>query len=1171
MRLSKIKLVGFKSFVDPTTIHFPSSRVGIVGPNGCGKSNVIDAVRWVMGEASAKHLRGDSMADVIFNGSNTRKPVGTAAVELVFDNADGAAGGQYASYAEIAIKRSVSRDGTSSYYLNGTRCRRRDITDIFLGTGLGPRSYAIIEQGMISRLIEAKPEELRVFLEEAAGISKYKERRRETENRIRHTRENLDRLNDLREEIEKQIEVLHRQARAAERYKTLAAEARQLKAEVLALKYRELDQGLSGKDKEIGERENALQAVIAGLRHIETLIEKSRTSHTEAQDAFSEVQGRFYSAGADIARVEQAIQHGKESRQRQEKDLAQAEHALGEVQGHLDRDTGQLDELTRTLQELEPALQRAQADEQASGAQLQQAEQTMQDWQTRWETFNQQANDATRAADVERTRIEHIEQQIAQALARRDKRREEQKLLSVETQEQEIRQLQQDAGQAGASRDRLQGELETVLAAITRQREDDKALSAQLHSQRSELENLRGRLASLEALQQAALGKSKQAVNAWLQTRGLDSLPRLAEKLQVETGWERAVETVLGFYLEAVCVEELDSAAGGLQNLEQGAVALFEQCAEQGAVPATGVADHNLAAKVHSSLPVQELLTGVQTADSLAQAQAMRGKLGAGQSVITRDGIWLGPHWLRVNREEDERAGVLAREQEIRAVREQLTALHTGVTQSDTRQGELRQALKDHEARREELQTEVNRAYRQAADSQAQLNTRRTRLEQTRQRLAEVNAELADLEQQIKQSEQDVRSTRGKLELAITSLGDHEQQRSVLIAERDSLRTAHETAQQQAKTDRDTMHELAVRAEGRRSQLDSTQQNLERMRAQHERLSARRQELQASMEQGVTPQAELQTQLDEFLNLRGVVESELTRAREKLEALDEEMRSHEQQRTAKEHDSEEARAALEALRLGTQEMRVRRQTLNEQLQEMDFNIQDVFANLPEDATTADWQQRMEQAEARIQRLGNINMAAIDQYEEQVERKTYLDAQYQDLTEALTTLENAIHKIDRETRTRFKETFDRVNSGLQTAFPRLFGGGHAYLEMTGDDLLDAGVTVMARPPGKRNSTIHLLSGGEKALTAVALVFAIFELNPAPFCMLDEVDAPLDDANVGRFCDLVQQMSERVQFVFITHNKATMEMADQLTGVTMHEPGVSRLVAVDVEEAVQMAAM
>ncbi len=1150
MRLNKIKLVGFKSFVDPTVIHFPSSRVGIVGPNGCGKSNVIDAVRWVMGEASAKHLRGDSMADVIFNGSNTRKPVGTASVELVFDNADGAAGGQYASYAEIAIKRSVSRDGTSSYYLNGTRCRRRDITDIFLGTGLGPRSYAIIEQGMISRLIEAKPEELRVFLEEAAGISKYKERRRETENRIRHTRENLDRLNDLREEIEKQIEVLHRQARAAERYKALAAEARQLKAEVLALKYRELDNSLSGKDKEIGERENALQAIIAELRHVETLIEKSRASHTEAQDTFNEVQGRFYSVGADIARVEQAIQHGKELRQRQEKDLAQAEHALGEVQGHLDRDTVQLEELGRTLQELEPALQRARAAEQASGAQLQQAEQAMQDWQARWEAFNQQASDATRAADVERTRIEHMDQQIAQALARRDKRREEQTLLSAETQEQEIRQLQQDAEQAGANRDSLQAELDAVLAAITQQREDDKALSNTLHARRSELENLRGRLASLEALQQAALGKSKQAVNDWLQTRGLDSLPRLAEKLQVETGWERAVETVLGFYLEAVCVEELDSAAAGLQALEQCAVALFEQ----GNTPVPGAMTGNLAAKVQSGLPVH-----------------MRAKLGAGQSVITRDGIWLGPHWLRVNREEDERAGVLAREQEIRAVRDQVGALQTGVTQADEQQGNLRQTLKEHEARREELQTEVNRAHRQAVDSQALLNTRRNRLEQTRQRLAEVNAELADLDQQIEQGEQEVRATRGKLENAITSLGDHEQQRSVLTTERDNLRAAQEAAQQRAKADRDAMHELAVRAEGRRSQLDSTRQNLERMRDQHERLSARRQELQASLEQGVAPQGEQQTQLNELLNLRGTVEAELTQARQKLEVLDEEMRGHEQQRTAKEHDSEEARAALEALRLGAQEMRVRRQTLNEQLQDMDFNIQDVFANMPDDATPADWQQRLEQAEARIQRLGNINMAAIDQYEEQVERKTYLDAQHQDLTEALTTLENAIHKIDRETRTRFKETFDRVNSGLQAAFPRLFGGGHAYLEMTGDDLLDAGVTVMARPPGKRNSTIHLLSGGEKALTAVALVFSIFELNPAPFCMLDEVDAPLDDANVGRFCDLVREMSERVQFVFITHNKTTMELSEQLTGVTMNEPGVSRLVAVDVEEAVQMAAM
>ncbi|HET9680068.1 MAG TPA: chromosome segregation protein SMC, partial [Gammaproteobacteria bacterium] len=660
MRLSKIKLAGFKSFVDPTTIPFPSNRIGIVGPNGCGKSNVIDAVRWVMGEASAKHLRGDSMADVIFNGSTGRKPVGKAAVELVFDNADGGAGGQYASYSEIAIRREVSRDGASSYFLNGTRCRRRDITDIFLGTGLGPRSYAIIEQGMIARIIEAKPEELRVFFEEAAGISKYKERRRETENRIRHTRENIERLNDLRDEINKNLDVLKRQARSAERYKEMAAEARQLKAELLALKYREMDTGMADKDRVINERENAVESAVAQLRHAEADIEKQRSEHTAAQDTFNDVQGRFYTVGAEIARLEQAIEHARELRQRQEKDLAQTEHQHSELENHAKRDSDQIDDLSRVLGELEPGLTRATQAQQTSSDQLAQAEDAMQEWQTRWDAFTQQANESSQSANVERTRIDHLDSQLQQALNRLEKLRTERGNLSGQSLGQEISELEKQAEEAIQARDTAQRELEQALTAISEQREQDKTLNADLHAKRSALENSRGRLASLEALQQSALGKSRSAVNDWLADNQLANLPRLAEQLQVDEGWERAVETVLGFYLQAVCVEELDATANALTDLEQGAVALLEPSAGRSAVENNNA---SLAAHVRCELPLDFLLAGVKTAANLNEALAQRHTLAAGESFITPDGIWLGSNWLRVNREEDENAGVLAREQ----------------------------------------------------------------------------------------------------------------------------------------------------------------------------------------------------------------------------------------------------------------------------------------------------------------------------------------------------------------------------------------------------------------------------------------------------------------------------------------------------------------------------
>ncbi|HEX7029543.1 MAG TPA: chromosome segregation protein SMC [Gammaproteobacteria bacterium] len=1169
MRLRKIKLAGFKSFVDPTTINLPSNLVGIVGPNGCGKSNTIDAVRWVMGESSAKHLRGDSMADVIFNGSSARKPVGTAGIELVFDNAEGAVGGQYANYSEISIKRMVSRDGTSQYFLNGTRCRRKDIQDIFLGTGLGPRSYAIIEQGMISRLIEAKPEELRIFLEEAAGISKYKERRRETENRIRHTRENIERLDDLRGEIEKQLNHLQRQARTAERYKEFKAEERQSRAELIALKWKALDEDVGVKDREIAEKQNLLEAGVADQRNVELDIEKSRDRHVEANDAFNEVQGRFYSVGADIARIEQAIQHGKELRQRQERELAQAEHAWSEVQGHIERDTEQLEDVARALAEMEPGLERLRAAEETSTAAMQSADEAMQSWQTAWDAFNKDSSQASQSAQVDRTQIEHLERQVQQINNRIAKLEEEAKTLDPQALEAELDNLRVAEQSAGEQREKLQQELDERLQEITRLRDEDKQLTQTLHDRRSQLEDGRGRLSSLEALQQAALGKSREAVNDWLAGNSLESLPRLAERLDVSNGWERAVETVLGHYLEAVCVEEIDDLDGALNELRDGAVTLLD-----GHEPAGGNAggpSEPLSSHVKADKPLAALLAGVFTASGTQAALALRSKLQAGQSVITPDGVWVGANWVRVNREQDEHAGVLAREQEIKTLKEQQNRLANEVTELSGRQEAIRERLKDAELRREELQTEVNRAHRQYADAKAMLDSRAERQQQLRRRGEEVNAELNELNEELAQHDADVRAARGRLDETLSSLQGFEADHGKLLAERDALRSKLDAARAQAKADREAAHELALKVESRRSMRESTQRNLERMQQQLEQLSQRREELRGALEAGNTPVAGQQDELNALLEKRGKVEGELTEARRHVEELDAQLRNLEQERVAKERRVGSLREELNQLKLNSQEMRVRRQTLAEQLAELEMEAAPLLEALPEDANVDAWQQKVDDIVRRIERLGPINLAAIDEYEEQSERKQYLDAQHQDLMEALETLENAIRKIDRETRTRFKETFDKVNAGLQKNFPKLFGGGHSYLELTGEELLDAGVTIMARPPGKRNSTIHLLSGGEKALTAVALVFSIFELNPAPFCMLDEVDAPLDDANVGRFCDMVKEMSERVQFIYITHNKITMEMANQLMGVTMHEPGVSRLVSVDVDEAAKMAAM
>ncbi|HSP01118.1 MAG TPA: chromosome segregation protein SMC, partial [Thioalkalivibrio sp.] len=570
MRLSKIKLAGFKSFVDPTTIDLPSNLVGIVGPNGCGKSNTIDAVRWVMGESSAKHLRGDSMEDVIFNGSSSRKPVGQASIELVFDNSDGTLGGQYAEYSEISVKRQVSRDGQSNYYLNGSKCRRKDITDIFLGTGLGPRSYAIIEQGMISRLIEAKPEELRVYLEEAAGISKYKERRRETETRIRHTRENIDRLNDLREEIEKQINHLQRQANTAERYKTFKEEERRARAELLVLRLRDMDGDAGDREKGLREEETRLEGVVAELRHLESTLEKNRERHVEANESFNEVQGRFYGLGSEISRVEQSIQHARELRERQTRELQQTEGGLREAREHIELDQGRLRELDGELESLTPQHQAGvQAREQANEA-LTGAEQARSEWQGRWEEFNPRTREPSQTAQVERTRMEHLERQIQHLQSRLERLQQERGQLSGDALRTEMEQLSGQAAEAQQAAEKLQASLTETLAEIQTSRQSSRERTGQLDELRRHIQTQAGRLSSLEALQQAALGKGEKSVVQWLEGQGLAEAPRLAEQLQVESGWERAVEAVLGQYLEAVCVDDLDGVAQVLDSLTHG-------------------------------------------------------------------------------------------------------------------------------------------------------------------------------------------------------------------------------------------------------------------------------------------------------------------------------------------------------------------------------------------------------------------------------------------------------------------------------------------------------------------------------------------------------------------------------------------------------------------------
>jgi len=1167
MRLARIKLAGFKSFVDPTTVAFPANLTGVVGPNGCGKSNIIDAVRWVMGEISAKHLRGDSMTDVIFNGSRGRKPIGSGSVELVFDNSDGKIAGPYAGYAEVALKRAVSRDGISTYYINGSKCRRKDITHLFLGTGLGSRSYAIIEQGMISRLIEARPDDMRAFVEEAAGISRYKDRRRETENRMSHTRENLDRLNDLREEVDKQIRHLQRQAGVARRYQEHRTRQRQLQAELFALRIRDLDGDISSRHAFATQRETEAQAAIAELRAAEAAVERARAKHAEESDALAAVQERYYQAGADATRTEQALQHARELRQRQRSDLERVTREHGESRILVGRDQQQLSELSEFLARAEPELTAARDTEQRSKAALGAAEAAMAEWQQRWEAFSHDAAAATHQAEVERARIEQIEAALARLVAQRTRLREEQAQIQQSVsgaRPDEFANAESQARERGAA---AQQDLEQTLQASQSVRDSERQASIALDAAKTALQAAQGELMTVEAVQRAALGHAQAGAAGWLQRQKLDRRPRLAQSLEVTKGWERAVETALGGYLEAVCVDGLETLAGAADELDGGQVTIAES---SGSAAHKASAD-SLLARVAGPAVVAELLEGIVAVDTVADAIARRRSLQPGQSVITRGGVWFGRGWLRVARSEAGHAGVIAREQDLRRLQAAVSGHETSVAALDRSLVEARARIVELDGRRDELHATVNRLHHDLVNVRGAHEAIRLRTQQAAERLARIGAELEQADDEFARDESDLKASRQTLASAEARSAELANRRPSLESDRDAFRARLTAARESHAAEVAAAQQVAIRVESQRSTLATLRTSLERASDLSTQLEARQAELQRQLVDGEAPFADLEVQLQQFLVQRIAVERELSEARRQVEEADAQVRELDVGRQKAEALVESARAALSEISLGMQEARVRRESLFEQFVATGFDLELVTAALPLEATVISWDEQLAEINDRIERLGAVNLASIDELKEQSERKEYLDRQFADLSDALNTLDQAIRKIDRETRARFQDTFDRINSGLKEKFPRLFGGGAAYLELVGDDLLTAGVAVMARPPGKRNSTISQLSGGEKALTAVALVFSIFELNPAPFCLLDEVDAPLDDNNVGRFCDIVRDMSERVQFVFITHNKSTMELASHLIGVTMGEPGVSRLVAVDVDEAVRMAAV
>ncbi len=1170
MRLEKIRLSGFKSFVDPTTIALPGNLIGIVGPNGCGKSNIIDAIRWVMGESSAKHLRGGLMTDVIFNGSGGRKPVSMAFVELVFDNSDAAVGGEYAKYTTLAIKRQLSRDGQSLYFLNGTRCRRKDIVDIFLGTGLGPRSYAVIEQGTISRLIEAKPEEMRVFIEEAAGISKYKERRHETEIRMRHTRENLERLIDLRDEVEKQVGHLRRQAEKASQFKALREEERLLRKQLLAMRWKDYDVEYQGFEQAIDTSVETVNARMRDMHELDKAIETARSDYKGAQQILNDAQAAYYQANSQVTQTQQTIAHSQTASENMQRELDQLEESKQQSTLESETDESQLQQIYGDRADFQSELEEKLQLGEELKVLYEEALQARNQWNAEWETVRHQLADKQSRHTICEHQIEQAEANLQHLSVRRDRLCAEQQQATVNDLSEQIEVLTEERTQLEAEQQTLQQTLLSLTEIMQQQRQHLANHQAELHQHQQQFQTTQGKISSLETLQKNATGEDNQAVQNWLDQQRLENAPRLATQIEVDNGWETAVETVLGNRVEAVCVSSCQDLQKLLPTSLSESLTLIELRTQAKVAPPESLSGMlSLSSKVSTDWAVDGLLSHIYCVSDFQQAQAALAGMSDDQSLITADGAWFGQGWLVQSGSGARSSGVLSREKQLKTFRNDFLELGVVIESIEQNIEQIKQQQITTELEIANVRSQDRDNGALLLDKTTMLASKQARQEQVNERLLQLDAELTDIDQQRDTIVRSKHTHAADIELLNQQLEIERKQHSALEASRDEIELC---AQQTTSTYQNTQ-EAVRQLQSQLQMLNSTEQLARSQMVRSQRIQdqalVRIGELKQSLQDGVEPLQTMNLQLDEYKQLQDTYEHSLNTQRSEQEALEQQVVDLATQRSSLELKATQSRERLEQSRINQQACQVRRQTVVEQLAELDETAQSIFLSLPDDATIVAWEATSEQIKTRITRLGTVNLAAIEEVEAQSERLDFLNQQYDDLQESLDSLDQAISKIDNESKTRFKETFDNINQGLQDKFPRLFGGGKAQLDLSDNDLLTAGVKIMAQPPGKRNASIHLLSGGEKALTAVALVFSIFELNPAPFCLLDEVDAPLDDANVGRFGAMLQEMSKAVQFITISHNKATMEICQQMIGVTMKEAGVSRVVAVDIDEAVEMA--
>jgi chromosome segregation protein len=1168
LRLTHLKLAGFKSFVDPTTIHLHGQRVGVVGPNGCGKSNVMESVRWVLGESSAREMRADAMDAVIFNGSGNRKPISRASVELVFDNSLGGASGEWNQYAEISVKRVIERDKGSTYYINNTAVRRRDVADLFLGTGLGGRAYAIIGQNTISRIVEARPEELRVFLEEAAGISKYKERRRETELRLRDTRENLERVEDISREMNKQIIKLEAQAVVTQKFHALQEAHKLAEAQWWWLRKRDAVLEHEAASQAVEQAVNALEAQMANLRSNELQLEQSRQQHQQASGQLNTAQAAFYEANSQVSNLGLQVKQSEEARDR----LLQEQQQL---QRQMEHRAQQQQQLNSQLTDKTAALAAAEGSVAQHALSLQSMQHDLPAQATQLQSIQQTANQAQQAVQQSRQQMQ-LEQNNVNFIQRN--------LAEVG---QRLQQLQHELGQWALPDTQALGELQQQLATqqsdlqheeqqLAQFRADENTQQQALQQARHDwqqaqraLHQLEAEIQSLQKLQQSM--KQDQQLGPWLQKNGLQSAPRLWQAIQVDAEWQSALENLLGNRLNALLPENLPDWSQ-LPH-PQAALAI----AKAGSGGETQAAQWQGLPSLFSLLTIkqpeiaaalQHWLAGVYVLDDIQQLAQYQPQLSAGMSLLTKNGDVYQRYSAVFYGRQNQMQGVLERQQQLDQLQSGLSQAQQAVTATQQQAQTLESALQNTRQLQQQTHVRIKQLTTGTHDTQMQIS----RLQQAHDNAVRRQA---GLQQEITQAESRQSGLNAESVAALASIASQQVQFAALEQAARESQAQKQQAEQAYFNLRDSVQQAEKAHQSQvfeHTLLNNAVNDLQQRLTHNEQESQNLQHKLLETEQtlAISNMETLKANLAHALTQQHECEQALAQARNQLAEQENALQAQERSRMQVEQQLHPLRDAVEQRRLKQQECRLQVEQCQAALADTGLDDAMLQQGLSLDSKVQVLAQTTQKLQAQMQQLGPVNMAAIEELAVEKERKGYLDSQLKDLLTASETLEEAIQKIDRETRGKLRATFEEANRNFGELFQTLFNGGQAKLELLGDEILDTGVQVFAQPPGKKNTTIQLLSGGEKALTAMALVFALFRLNPAPFCLMDEVDAPLDDSNTERFCQLVRVMSEKTQFLFVSHNKITMEMSQQLIGVTMQESGVSRIVDVDIDEAIRMHA-